>query len=109
MAKNYVEDGKTMDWTNSTGADVLSGRPVAVGALMGVAHGDIADGEDGVLHMTGVINLAKDEAETWSAGAKLYFDDASGNVTATEGDIIAGTAWADAENGDTDAPVRLGY
>jgi predicted RecA/RadA family phage recombinase len=109
MAKNYVEDGKTMDWTNSTGADVVSGDPVVVGSLIGVAHGDIANGDGGVLHMTGVIALAKDEADTWSAGDKLYFDDTSGNVTATEGDIIAGTAWADAENGDTDAPVRLGY
>lgn len=109
MAKNYVEDGKTMDWTNGTGADVASGDPVVVGALIGVAHSDIANGEDGVLHMSGVLQLPKDEAETWSAGAALYFDDASGNVTATEGTIVAGTAWADAETGDADAPVRLGY
>lgn len=109
MAKNYVEDGNTMDWTNSTGADVVSGDPVAVGALLGVAHGDITDAEDGVLHMTGVIALPKEEADTWSAGDKLYFDTASGNVSTTESDVLAGTAWADAENGDTDAPVRLGF
>ena len=109
MTKNYVEDGNTMDWTNGTGADVASGDPVVVGAMIGVAHGDIADGEDGVLHMTGVIALAKDEADTWSAGDKLYFDATSGNVSATESDVLAGTAWADAETGDTDAPVRLGY
>lgn len=109
MAKNYVEDGNTMDWTNGTTANIASGDPVVVGGLIGVAHSDIAVGEDGVLHMTGVIALAKDEAETWSAGAKLYFDDASNTVTATEGTIVAGTAWADAETGDTDAPVRLGF
>lgn len=109
MAKNYVEDGKTMDWTNSTVADIASGDPVVVGALIGVAHGDIAVGENGVLHMTGVIALAKDEAEIWSAGDKLYFDTANGHVSATESDVVAGTAWADAETGDTDAPVRLGY
>lgn len=109
MAKNYIEDGETMDWTNSTGADVASGDPVSVGAMLGVAHADIADGEDGVLHMTGVIALAKDEAESWSAGEKLYFDAESGNVSVTESDVVAGTAWADAETGDSDAPVRLGY
>lgn len=109
MAKNYVEDGKTMDWTNSTGADVVSGDPVAVGALLGVAHGDIADGEDGVLHMVGVVALAKDEADSWSAGDKLYFDADNGNISTTESDVLAGTAWADAVTGDTDAPVRLGY
>lgn len=109
MAKNYVEDGKTMDWTNATGVDVVSGDPVVVGAQIGVAHADIADGADGVLHMTGVVALPKDEADTWSAGEKLYFDATSGNVTTTEGAVIAGTAWADAVNGDTDAPVRLGY
>ncbi|MCS2154714.1 DUF2190 family protein [Scandinavium goeteborgense] len=109
MAKNYVEDGNTMDWTNSTGADVASGDPVVVGVLIGVAHGDIADGEDGVLHMTGVSQLLKDEADTWSAGDKLYFDADTGFVGPTESDVLAGTAWADAENGDTDAPVRLGF
>lgn len=109
MAKNYVEDGNTMDWTNNTGADVASGDPVPVGALLGVAHGDIADGEDGVLHMTGVIALAKDEAEAWSAGDKLYFDADTGFVGTSESDVLAGTAWADAEAGDTDAPVRLGF
>lgn len=109
MAKNYVEDGKTMDWTNGSGADVASGDPVVVGVMIGVAHDDIASGEDGVLHMTGVWQLSKDEADTWAAGAALYFDDASGNVTATEGTIVAGTAWADTETGDADAPVRLGY
>lgn len=109
MAKNYVEDGNTMDWTNNTGEAVASGDPVPVGALLGVAHSDIADGEDGVLHMTGVIALAKDEAETWSAGDKLYFDAGTGLVGAAESDVLAGTAWADAETGDTDAPVRLGF
>lgn len=109
MAKNYIQDGKTMDWTNTTGADVLSGDPVVVGASVGIAHGNIADGDDGVLHMTGVWEMTKDPAESWSAGDKLYLDPDSGNVTATEGDTLFGTAWADSEVGDEDAPVRLGY
>jgi predicted RecA/RadA family phage recombinase len=109
MAKNYVEDGKTMDWTNNTGSDVLSGDPVTIGALTGVAHGDIADGEDGVLHMTGVWEMLKDPSETWTAGQTLYLDPDSGNVTAAEGDVLAGTAWADVDVGSEDAPVRLGY
>lgn len=59
MATNYYQDGTTMDWSNSTGKDVKSGEPVAVGQFMGVAHGDIPDGGEGVLHTTGVFVLPK--------------------------------------------------
>lgn len=108
MAKNYVEDGHTMDWTNDTGGDVVSGDAVVLGSVTGVAHGDIADGEEGVLHMTGVFSLPKDAADAWDAGQKLYLG-ADGNITATEGDVLAGTAWAESLPGDEQAVVRLGY
>lgn len=35
MAKNYYQDGTTMDWTNGTGKVVLSGQPVIVGSVVG--------------------------------------------------------------------------
>lgn len=111
MAKNYYQDGTTMDWSNSTGADVKSGQAVPVGNITGVAHGDIPDGSSGVLHMTGVFILPKVADETWSRGAKLYLD-ATGLLTAVEpadAAVVAGTAWITSGAGETDSHVRLGF
>ena len=108
MAKNFYQDGTTMDWSNSTGKAVLSGQAVPVGAMAGVAHADIPDGGSGVLHTVGVWILPKVEADTWARGAKLYLTE-DGKLTATEGDVIAGTAWITSGAGETDSHVRLGY
>lgn len=111
MAKNYYQDGNTMDWSNGTGTDVFSGQAVAVGNITGVAHGDIAAGEDGVLHMTGVFILPKVADETWPRGTKLYLDD-TGLVTAVEPDadgVVVGTAWITNNAGEAETHVRLGF
>ncbi|WP_202301538.1 DUF2190 family protein [Dryocola clanedunensis] len=111
MATNYYQDGNTMDWTNGTGADILSGQAVAVGNITGVAHDDIPAGEAGVLHMTGVFVLPKVADETWQRGAKLYLDDA-GLVTAVAADaeaVVVGTAWITNNPGETETRVRLGF
>jgi predicted RecA/RadA family phage recombinase len=49
MAKNYIQPGNTITWTNEdvTGAvDVASGDGVVAGSLFGVAQGDIAIGDE---------------------------------------------------------------
>lgn len=110
MAKNYVEDGKTMDWTNGTTADVASGDLVAVGEVCGVAADDIAVGADGVLFMFGVFEVSKDKTVALSQGDKCYLG--SAGVTSDAGtdtaNPLAGTLWADAATADTTCVVRLG-
>jgi predicted RecA/RadA family phage recombinase len=106
MAKNYIEDGQTMDWTNTTGAPVKSGDPVAVASITGVAHGDIPDNGNGVLHMTGVFSLPKKATDSWQAGNLVYLSE--GELTSTSGDVVVGLAWADAAVSETEAAVRLG-
>ncbi|WP_460786793.1 capsid cement protein, partial [Microbulbifer echini] len=49
MATNFVQDGRMLNVTNSTSADITSGQVVPVGAVLGVAMDDIAVGETGVL------------------------------------------------------------
>lgn len=116
MAKNYYQDGTTMDWTNGTGKAVLSGQPVIVGSVVGVALGNIpADGE-GVLKMTGVFVLPKVADETWPRGAALYMTP-DGLLTAKADDganpavahARAGTAWITNDAGDEESRVRLGF
>ncbi|MDZ5641657.1 DUF2190 family protein [Enterobacter sp. A103] len=113
MAKNYYEDGHTMDWHNSTGKDVVSGQPVTVGAITGVAQHDIPNGTHGVLMMTGVFVLPKVAAETWQRGARLWLTK-DGHLTkepkdGTDENPLAGTAWITTNPGETEGRVRLGY
>jgi predicted RecA/RadA family phage recombinase len=114
MAKNYYEDGNTMDWHNSTGKDVVSGQPVVVGAVVGVAHHDIPNDGTGVLVMTGVFVLPKVDTETWARGARLWLT-ADGKLTAQDKDsgnkanALAGTSWITTNAGDPEGRVRLGF
>ncbi|UZP67723.1 DUF2190 family protein [Desulfovibrio mangrovi] len=114
MAQNHVQEGKKMNWTNGGAAAVVSGQAVVVGALVGVAAGDIAVGETGVLEVAEVRFLPK-AAEAITQGAKLYWD-ANGNpvggvagsgcLTATATDnTYAGVAFAAAA--DTAATVDI--
>ncbi|HBC7448642.1 DUF2190 family protein [Serratia marcescens] len=116
MATNLQQDGTTLDWHNTTAETVLSGQPVAVGGLVGVAHNDIPAGLWGVLHTVGVFVLPKVADETWAVGDKVYLD-ATGALTAKATDgaeaaaafPLAGSAWSAGEAGQEDAPVRLGF
>ncbi|MFQ3396300.1 DUF2190 family protein [Enterobacter mori] len=112
MAKNYIEDGDSIDWTNTTGAVVHSGDLVVVGNLCGVAVGDIPADAPGVLITTGVFSLPKAQ-EDITLGAALYVADGMLTVSAGDADaglnVRVGTAWADAAAAEATVAVRLGY
>lgn len=113
MAKNYYQDGNTMDWHNGTAKAVVSGQPVVVGAITGIAQHDIAVGSDGVLMMTGVFVLPKVASETWQRGARLWLTkDGKLTVSAKDGtddNALAGTAWITTNASDSEGRVRLGF
>jgi predicted RecA/RadA family phage recombinase len=117
MAKNYYQDGTTMDWSNSTGADYKSGDPVPVGEITGVAHGDIPNGAAGVLHVMGVWVLPKNTGDAWDRGDKVYLIPDTGLVTNVPDDgaatptpyPVAGTAWVTVGAADVECRVRLGF
>lgn len=116
MAKNYFQDGTTLDWCNDTGKKVLSGQAVIVGNIAGVALGNIAVGECGVLKMTGVFLLNAIRDEPWGQGVKLYLTQ-EGLLTAKSDDgekaavkyCYAGVAWTDHQIGEESSAVRLAY
>lgn len=113
MAKNYYEDGNTMDWHNGTGKDVLSGQAVPVGAITGVAITDIPADAHGALMMTGVFVLPKVAAEAWERGARLWVT-ADGKLSAKDKDgsnnnTPAGTSWITVGVNDVEGRVRLGF
>ncbi len=113
MAKNYYQDGNTMDWHNGTAKAVVSGQPVIVGAITGIAQHDIAIDSDGVLMMTGVFVLPKVATETWQRGARLWLTK-DGKLSAnakdgTDDNAVAGTAWITTNANEPEGRVRLGF
>ena len=108
MAKNFVTDGHRISWINSTGEDVMSGTLIVAGELAGIAMGNIAVGEGGVLALTGVWTLP---AKTGAiAQGAAVFAVSKGEVAGTkEGDAVQiGTAFAAKGAGAQSCQVRLG-
>ena len=108
--KNYVQDGKYLDFTAA--ADVDSGDLVQVGSLHGVAVTDVASGAKGVLVMEGVFTLPKLVAAAGdavaAAGDPVYFS--AGSVTGDDdsGDnLLVGYALAAAAQAVATVQVRL--
>jgi len=109
MAKNHIQEGRVMNWTNSTGADVLSGAVVLVGVMVCVALGNIADGEEGRLATEEVFELPKAAGLAIDQGDRLYWDDADGELNKTELDNFdAGVAFTSAADTDTTVQIKLG-
>lgn len=111
---NSICEGDSLNYLNETGATILSGSPVLVGATLGVAFGDIADDAEGVLAIKGVYELPKATGAI-GQGALVYWD-ADGNpvagasqtgalTTTANGNTLAGRAYAAA--GSSDATVLL--
>ncbi|WHI52976.1 DUF2190 family protein [Microbulbifer sp. MLAF003] len=99
MATNFVQDGRMLDYTNSTSAVITSGQVLAVGAVLGVAMDDIAVGASGVIAIEGVFTVPKVSAAEISQGETLTWDVSvaafnNSAATAATGDITGPTAFA---------------
>ncbi|MDN4305042.1 DUF2190 family protein [Citrobacter freundii] len=90
--KNFVQDGHTIDLTNSGSAVIASGTPVAVGDILAIAIADIAVGETGTGLTSGVVQLPKLAADDIAQGKTVYFKSGKVQLEAT-GATPAGKAW----------------
>lgn len=108
MAKNHIQPGVVIDWTNDTGSDVLSGSVVVVGVLVCVALGNIANGETGRVATEEVFEIPKNTSLAISQGDRCYWDVADGNINKTAVDNIdAGVCVEDAGSSDATVKVKL--
>lgn len=73
MSTNYVQEGKTIDYTNG-GSAIAAGDVVVVGEQIGVALGDIANGETGAVALEGVFDLPKVDAAVIGVGESVIYD-----------------------------------
>lgn len=89
-------------------AAVLSGDPVLVGNLFGVAQQSAAIDEPFELVTTGEFVLPKASAAVFSVGEEVYFDSATGEcVEKAAGKHLVGVATVAAGNGAVSLQVRL--
>lgn len=113
MAKNYVQAGEVVDFTNGTGSDIASGDVVPMGSLIGVAITDIPDGETGAVGVEGVWEMPKVSAAVIAAGETVTWDASAGafddnQATPATGDLTDGcVAVAAAGNGEETVLVKL--
>jgi predicted RecA/RadA family phage recombinase len=119
MAKNYVTDGKVIQWTNGTGAAVASGQAVKVGpGLLGVALQAIAIDAVGSVALEGVFSgVTKVSAAVFAVGEKLLFDVSADSgrgafddsaATGASGDVMGGAiAWVAGANTETTCTIKL--
>lgn len=112
MSTNYVAKGDTLDYTNA-GSAIASGDVVAVGAQIGIAADAIANGETGVLLMSGVFTVPKVTGAVIAQGEEVIYDSSASKfdddqATPASGDISkCCVAVAAAGNGATTVDVKI--
>lgn len=105
MNAKYWQRGETLDYT--PGEAVKNGAVVSLGTRIGIAGSDIAANEQGQIHVVGVFEMAKDDAEI-TLGAAVYYNADDDQITATAGDNVpAGYAVQAAKAADTTVLVKL--
>ena len=108
MAKNYVQEGDVIDYANASGSTITSGTTVLIGARLGVALADIANGATGSVQVEGVFTVTKLGTDTVAAGALLYWDNTNKRLTTTaSGNTLAGFAVAEAGSGVTTVNIKI--
>ncbi|MCA8932077.1 MAG: DUF2190 family protein [Rhodospirillaceae bacterium] len=113
MAKTFVQDGKSLPWTNGTGSDLSSGDPVVIGEQIGILAVDIANGASGTVYMEGVFTVPKVSAAEIGQGESVIWDASEGAfedslATPATGDVSGCcAAWAAAAAGTTTVQVKL--
>lgn len=106
--KNYLQPGNTITVPAPAGGTV-SGRPIAIGSLRGIASATAAEGEDVAISRTGVYEYKKATGAAWVVGDKLYYSTANDYFTKTATDnVLFGFAAKAAAAGDTVGEICLG-
>ncbi|MEI9716162.1 DUF2190 family protein [Moellerella wisconsensis] len=104
MAKNYQQQGLTVEIINTTKDVIKSGALVMVGVLACVAVTDIAAGEMGDGFADGVFLLPKKAGVALTAGQAVTGDK---GVVADKGGVAVGVTWAAADVNAEWVPVKL--
>ena len=93
MAKAaYWERGEAIDYTNSGETTIEANTIVLYGSRLGIAGCDIAPGETGSLHVSGIFELPKDYGDSGkalTAGQEVYWDNTNSCIKAAIAQVVA--------------------
>lgn len=91
MTTNYRMEGRVLDWTNATGADIASGEGVNMAAgLFGIAMQTIKDTEEGPVAIVNVFRVTKTAGDAFVVGDSVYYDAGPKTYTVTDTGVRAG-------------------
>lgn len=106
MKAMYEMRGEALDYKNETGSEINAGDIVTLGnKRIAIAGADIAKGEIGAVHVTGVFAMPKKTASDVIAMGVPLFWDATG--IALTGTVEAGYAAAASKAGELTVKVKL--
>ena len=63
MVAKRVQEGKAINFTNTTGADIAGGSVIRINNLLGVVQLPCLNGRAGVIHIQGVFAVDKGSTE----------------------------------------------
>ena len=108
MAKTYIQPGRVLTVPAPTGGAV-SGAPVLIGTLFGVAQHDAAQGQDLEILTEEVVELPKATPLAIDLGDRLFWNAGDGvlDKTATA-QLCVGVAVLPAASADSTVRVKLG-
>ncbi len=104
---NYVQKGDVL--TLTAPYTRTSGQGAKVGAIFGVATGDVTNATEGEFATAGVFDLAKGIGLNFAQGDRVYWDDVEKNCSDTDSSnsFSIGVAVLAAGNGATTVRVKL--
>jgi predicted RecA/RadA family phage recombinase len=108
MAKTYIQPGRVLTVPAPTGGAV-SGAPILIGSLFGVAQHDAAQGQDLEILTEEVVELPKATPLAIDLGDRLFWNAGDGvlDKTATA-QLCVGVAVLPAASADSTVRVKLG-
>jgi predicted RecA/RadA family phage recombinase len=104
MAKNFIQDGKTLTLVAPTGG-VTSGLGYFIGALFVIALQTVSVGGSFNGRVDGVFDLPKLNTQVWTAGERIYWDVANSRAT----NIATGSRHIGIATEDRGNPSTTGY
>lgn len=107
MAKNFIQEGERIVYTNSTGSAIASGDVVPIGKVLGIALVNIADTKIGAVALEGVWEVPKTTGIAITQGDELFWNTGTGKVTKTATDRPMGLAFKSELSAATTVQVKL--
>jgi predicted RecA/RadA family phage recombinase len=106
--KTYLQSGDILTVTVPYSGGVTAGQGVMVGSIFGVAQSDAAQNAQVEIVTRGVFDLPKDTSQSFTAGARIFWDNTNRRLTTTAtGNFQVAIATQAAATSDATARVAL--